>query len=30
VFYQARYSTLRFLMPPYGKFADRVLAYLTR
>jgi coniferyl-aldehyde dehydrogenase len=30
VFYQARFSTLKFLMPPYGKFADRVLAYLTR
>ncbi|MDP1901384.1 MAG: coniferyl aldehyde dehydrogenase [Rubrivivax sp.] len=30
VFYQARFSTLRFLMPPYGKFADRVLAFLTR
>ena len=30
VFYQARLSTLRFLMPPYGKFADRVLGFLTR
>jgi coniferyl-aldehyde dehydrogenase len=30
VFYQARFSTLKFLMPPYGKFADRVLAFLTR
>ena len=30
VFYQARRSTLQFLMPPYGKFADRVLAFLTR
>jgi coniferyl-aldehyde dehydrogenase len=30
VFYQARLSTLRFLMPPYGKFAERVLAFLTR
>ncbi len=30
VFYQARRSTLQFLMPPYGRFADRVLAFLTR
>ncbi len=30
VFYQARFSTLKFLMPPYGKFAERVLAFLTR
>jgi coniferyl-aldehyde dehydrogenase len=30
VFYQARFSTLKFLMPPYGKFADRVLAFLTK
>ncbi len=30
VFYQARFSTLKFLMPPYGKFAERVLALLTR
>jgi coniferyl-aldehyde dehydrogenase len=30
VFYQARFSMLKFLMPPYGKFADRVLAFLTR
>ena len=30
VFYQARFSTLKFLMPPYGRFADRVLAFLTR
>jgi len=30
VFYQARFSTLKFLWPPYGKFADRVLAYLIR
>lgn len=30
VFYQARLSTLKFLMPPYGLFADRVLAFLTR
>jgi len=30
VFYQGRFPTLKFLMPPYGKFADRVLAFLTR
>jgi len=30
VFYQARFSSLKFLMPPYGKFADRVLGFLTR
>jgi len=30
VFYQARFSTLKFLMPPYGKLVDRVLAFLTR
>lgn len=30
VFYQARLSSLKLLMPPYGKLADRVLAFLTR
>jgi len=30
VFYQARFSTLKFLWPPYGKFADKVLAFLIR
>jgi coniferyl-aldehyde dehydrogenase len=30
VFYQTRFSTLKFLWPPYGKFADRVLAFLIR
>ena len=30
VFYQARFSSLRFMRPPYGKFADRVLGFLTR
>ena len=30
VFYQARFSSLKFLWPPYGKLADRVLAFLTR
>lgn len=30
VFYQARFSTLKFLMPPYGRFASWMLAFLTR
>ena len=30
VFYQARLSTMRFLWPPYGKLADKVLAFLIR
>ena len=30
VFYQARFSSMKFLWPPYGKFADRVLAFLTK
>ncbi|OQW88410.1 MAG: coniferyl-aldehyde dehydrogenase [Rhodoferax ferrireducens] len=30
VFYQTRFSTLKFLWPPYGKFADRVLRFLIR
>ena len=30
VFYQARFSTLKFMMPPYGKFASRLLAFLTK
>ncbi|MFM2085735.1 MAG: hypothetical protein RLZZ237_604 [Pseudomonadota bacterium] len=30
VFYQARYSSLKFLWPPYGKLASRILAFLTR
>ncbi len=30
VFYQARFSSLRFMWPPYGKFADRVLGFLIR
>ena len=30
VFYQARFSSLKFLRPPYGRFADRVLAFLTK
>lgn len=30
VFYQARYSALTLLWPPYGKLASRVLNFLTR
>lgn len=30
VFYQARFSGLRLLAPPYGKLIDRVLAFLLR
>jgi coniferyl-aldehyde dehydrogenase len=30
VFYQARFSALKFMAPPYGKFADRLLAFLTK
>ncbi len=30
VFYQARFSSLKLLAPPYGRFADKLLAYLTR
>ena len=30
VFYQARFSTLKFMAPPYGKFADRMLAFLIK
>jgi coniferyl-aldehyde dehydrogenase len=30
VFYQTRFSSLQFLWPPYGKFADRVLKFLIR
>ena len=30
VFYQARYSPLALLRPPYGKLASRMLAFLTR
>lgn len=30
VFYQARFSSLKFLAPPYSNFADRVLNFLTR
>jgi len=30
VFHQARFSSLKLLRPPYGKLAERVLAFLTR
>ncbi len=30
VFYQAGWSALKFMWPPYGKFASKYLAYLTR
>jgi len=30
VFHQARWSSLKLLTPPYGKLADRLLAFLTR
>jgi len=30
VFYQARFSALKFLWPPYGKFATKYLGFLTR
>jgi len=29
IFRQSRWSSLELLMPPYGKLADRVLAFLT-
>ena len=30
VFYQARFSALKFMAPPYGKFADRLLGFLSK
>jgi len=30
VFYQARFSALKLMAPPYGRFADRLLGFLTR
>jgi coniferyl-aldehyde dehydrogenase len=30
VFHQARWSSMTLLRPPYGKFTDRLLAFLTR
>jgi coniferyl-aldehyde dehydrogenase len=30
IFHQSRWSSLKLLTPPYGKLADRILAFLTR
>jgi len=30
VFYQSRFSALKCLAPPYGKFADRILTFMTK
>ncbi|MEJ8858295.1 coniferyl aldehyde dehydrogenase [Variovorax robiniae] len=30
VFYQARFTSMKFMMPPYGKFADRVFKFLIK
>jgi coniferyl-aldehyde dehydrogenase len=30
IFHQSRWSTLKLLFPPYGRWADRILAFLTR
>ncbi len=30
VFYQASFSAIKFLWPPYGKFASKYLAFLTK
>jgi coniferyl-aldehyde dehydrogenase len=30
VFYQAGFSTLKFLAPPYGKLADRILSFIIK
>jgi coniferyl-aldehyde dehydrogenase len=30
VFYQARFSALKFMAPPYGSFADRLLGFLMK
>ena len=30
VFYQARFPTMKLLMPPYGKLAERILGFLTK
>jgi coniferyl-aldehyde dehydrogenase len=30
VFYQGRFPALKLLMPPYGRLADRLLAFLMR
>jgi len=30
VFYQARFSSIKLMWPPYGKFATRMLGFLTK
>ena len=30
VFYQARFSALKFMAPPYGRFANRFLEFMTK
>jgi coniferyl-aldehyde dehydrogenase len=30
VFYQASFSAMKFLAPPYGRFANTLLNFLTR
>jgi coniferyl-aldehyde dehydrogenase len=30
IFYQARFSGMRMLWPPYGRVADAVLKYLAK
>ena len=30
VFYQAGFSTLKFLAPPYGKLADKILSFIIK
>ena len=30
VFYQARFPTMKLLMPPYGRLAERILGFLTK
>jgi len=30
IFYQARFSALKFMAPPYGRFADRFLEFMTK
>ncbi len=30
VFYQARFSPLKLMRPPFGRFADRLLAFMTK
>ena len=30
IFYQARFSALKFMAPPYGRFAERFLEFMTK